>query len=137
MTRSWFVANNLQYTKSDPPVPEPKVFRPFLDVEQTPIFPGAPLNTIRVDNVTGFARKYADLLFYPKRWMFATISFAPDADMMEAFFQMADKAMRPFSGLPGFQLAMNFQPLPTIQSERQQPDSLGLVQAEGNLIFVH
>ena len=138
MTPSWFVANSLQYTKSDPPVPEPKVFKPFLDVEQTPPFPGAPPNTLRIDDVTGYSLEFQAPLTYPKRWQFATISFAPNADLMEEFFQLANKAMEPYFHLPGFVLALNFQAIPTVQSERHRgSDSLGPIHTEGNLIFIH
>ena len=138
MTPAWFVANSLQYTKSDPPVPEPEIFRPFLDVEQVPPFPGAPPNTLRVDDVTGFSREYQAPLTYPKRWQFATISFAPNAAMMEEFFQMTEKVMQQYYHLPGFVLALNYQAVPTVQSERHGAvDSLGPIQTEGNLIFIH
>ncbi|KAK3713687.1 FAD-dependent monooxygenase ctb5 [Vermiconidia calcicola] len=138
MTRDWFVANSLQYTKSNPPMPEPKVFKPFLDVPQTPPFPGAPPNTLRVDDVTGYSREFAAPLTYPKRWSFATISFAPNAGFMEQFFQMANDAMQTFFDLPGFVLALNYQAIPTVQSERHRGlDSLGPVHTEGNMVFIH
>ncbi|KAI5370384.1 putative FAD-binding domain, PCMH-type, FAD-binding, type PCMH, subdomain 2 [Septoria linicola] len=134
----WFIGNSIQYTKSDPPTSEPDVFKPFLETKRTPIFPGAPLDTLRVDNVTSFSREYAASTLYPQRWQFACISFAPDAEFMETFFQMADKAMRQFVSLPGFKLILNYQPAPAIQLERQGAvDSLGPIQTEGNVVFIH
>ncbi|KAF7197937.1 FAD-dependent monooxygenase CTB5 [Pseudocercospora fuligena] len=138
MTGEWFIGSSLQYTKSDPPVVEPDVFRPFLDIEQKPLFPGAPSNTIRVDNVTGISREYAALATYPKRWLFATVSFGPSAEMMEEFFQLADKTLRPFLNLDGFSVAMAYQPIPSVMSERNGAvDSLGPVQTQGDLVYVH
>lgn len=139
ITQSWFISNSLQYTKSDPPVAvPPEVFKPFVAIPQTPVMPGAPPNTIRVDNVTAFSREYAANTLYPKRWLFAVISFAPDADFMEEFFQMTNSAMEQFFGLDGFQLVLNYQPVPSIMSERKRAvDSLGPIQTEGDLVFIH
>jgi hypothetical protein len=128
-TRSWSVGNSLQYTASDPPVPRPKVFEPMLEIPQTAPMPGAPPNTLRVDNVTSFSREYAAVSTYPKRWQFAVFSFGPDAEFMEYFFQKADEAMKPFVGLPGFLLAMNYQTVPNVQAERRGAvDSLGPIR---------
>lgn len=135
---NWVVGNSLQYTKSDPPEPYPEVFKPFTDIIQTPLFPGAPPNTLRVDNITSFSREYVALSTYKKRWTFATISFGNSAEMMEVFYQLAAKAVEPFVFLPGFQLSISYQPLPTIMSERYGAvDSLGPVQTEGNMFFIH
>lgn len=137
-TKSWFIGSSLQYTKSDPPVVEPDVFKPFLDIPQISLFPGGPTNTIRIDNVTSVSREYASLATYPKRWLFATISFAPSEDMMEAFFQLADNAFRPFLDLAGFAVAMAYQPVPSIMAERRGAvDSLGPIQSQGNFIYIH
>ncbi|TDZ27473.1 Bifunctional solanapyrone synthase [Colletotrichum spinosum] len=137
-TRSWFIGSSLQYTKSNPPVVEPAVFKPFLDIAQKPLFPGGPTNTLRVDNVTSVSREYAALATYPKRWLFATISFAPSEVMMENFFQMADKAFQRYLDLDGFSVAMAYQPVPSVMAERGgAPDSMGPIQTEGNLIYVH
>ncbi|KAF2172665.1 hypothetical protein M409DRAFT_62416 [Zasmidium cellare ATCC 36951] len=137
-TRSWAMANSLQYTKSDPPVPEPKVFKPFLDLPQTPLMPGIPPNTLRVDEMPNYAREYDASKFGPKRWSFAMYSFAPDADFMEEFVQMTDEAMKPFVGLPGFLLSLNLQAVPTVMSERRGAvDSLGPIQTQGNVILIH
>ncbi|KAG8160696.1 hypothetical protein KVR01_008960 [Diaporthe batatas] len=139
-TRSWFIGSSLQYTRSDPPVPEPAVLKPFLDIPQKALFPGAPSNTIRVDNVTSFTREYAALATYPKRWLFATISFAPSAEMMEAFYQLADKAFNVdrLLDLAGFTVSLAYQPIPAVMSERHRAvDSLGPIQTQGNLVYVH
>lgn len=138
ISQSWMAASNLHYTKSDPPVENPEVFKAFTSLSQTPPAPGAPPNTLRVAPVSSYAAEYAQVLAYPKRWMYATISFAPDAEFMEEFFQMADKAMQPFKQLDRFQLAMNHQPMPTLQSERYGAvDSLGPIQTQGNVVFIH
>ncbi|EHA49069.1 oxidoreductase [Pyricularia oryzae 70-15] len=137
-TKGWFIGSSLQYTKSDPPVVEPKVFEPFLAIKRAALFPGGPTNTLRIDNVTSVAREYAALATGPKRWLFATTSFAPSADMMEAFFQMADETFRPHLELAGFSVAMAYQPIPPCMATRRgEPDSLGPVQTEGSLIYVH
>ncbi|GKT47437.1 bifunctional solanapyrone synthase [Colletotrichum spaethianum] len=137
-TKSWFIGNSLQYTKSDPPVAEPEVFKPLLAIEQTALFPGGPTNTIRIDNVTSISREYAALATYPKRWLFATVSFAPSAAMMEEFFQMADKAFTSLIELDGFMVSMAYQPVPSVMSERNGAvDSLGPIQTQGNLIYIH
>ncbi|KAK2005552.1 FAD binding domain-containing protein [Colletotrichum eremochloae] len=137
-TRSWFIGNSLQYTKSNPPVPEPIVLKEFLKIPQKPLFPGGPTNTLRIDNVTSISREYAALATYPKRWLFATVSFAPSEQMMEAFFQMADKAFRPCLDLDGFSVAMAYQPIPSVMADRRGAiDSLGPLQTEGNFIYIH
>ncbi|KAI9685962.1 MAG: hypothetical protein M1820_010700 [Bogoriella megaspora] len=138
MTQAWIIGDSLQYTKSDPAVPFPEVFKPFTDIQRVPIFPGGPDNTLRIDNHTSFTLEYAALSTYKKRWLFATISFANQAEMMEIFFQLADKAMQPFVSLPGFQVSLAYQPLPTIMSERYGAvDSLGPIQTQGNMFFIH
>ncbi|KAL6705701.1 hypothetical protein ACN47E_006490 [Coniothyrium glycines] len=135
---NWFIGNSLQYTKSDPPEPEPETFKPFLDIPRVPVFPGAPDNTLRVDNHTSFTLEYAAMSVYQKRWQFATISFGNSAEMMEEFFQMANKTIQPFIHLPGFQLSIAFQPLPTVMSERYGAvDSLGPIQTQGNMFYIH
>lgn len=135
---NWVVGTSMQYTKSDPPEPEPSVFKPILDIPRTPIFPGVPDNTLRIDSLTNFTREYAALFTYKKRWTFATISFGNSAKMMEEFYQLAKLAVQPFTNLPGFQLSISYQPLPTIMSERNNAvDSLGPVQTEGNMFFIH
>lgn len=139
-TRSWFIGSSLQYTKSDPPAPEPALFKPFLDIPQKALFPGGPSNTIRVDNVTSITREYAALATYPKRWLFATISFAPSAEMMEEFYQLADKAFNVdrLLDLAGFTFSLAYQPIPSVMSERHRAvDSLGPIQSQGNLVYVH
>lgn len=104
------------------------------------LFPGGPSNTIRVDNVTGITREYAALATYAKRWLFATTSFAPSAEMMEEFFQLADKSFNVdrLLDLAGFTVSMAYQPVPSVMSERHGAvDSLGPIQTQGNLVYVH
>ncbi|KAH7084743.1 oxidoreductase [Paraphoma chrysanthemicola] len=135
---NWFIGNSLQYTKSDPPVPFPETFKPFTDIPRVSLFPGAPDNTLRVDNHTDFTLEYAALSVYPKRWQFATIAFGNSAEMMEDFFQMANETIQPFVTLPGFLLSVAFQPLPTLISERYGAvDSLGPIQTQGNMFYIH
>ncbi|POS70093.1 FAD binding domain-containing protein [Diaporthe helianthi] len=139
-TRSWFIGSSLQYTKSDPPTPEPAVLKPFLDIPQKALFPGGPSNTIRIDNVTAFTREYAALATVPKRWVFATISFAPSAVMMEEFYQLADRTFNidRLLDLAGFTVSLAYQPIPSVMSERHRAvDSLGPIQTQGNLVYVH
>nr|AIW00665.1 FAD/FMN-dependent oxidoreductase [Shiraia sp. slf14] len=135
---NWFIGNSLQYTKSDPPSPFPETFKPFTDIPRAPLFPGAPDNTLRVDNHTAFTLEYAALSVYPKRWQFATISFGNSAEMMEDFFQLANATIQPFISLPGFLVSIAFQPLPTLISERYGAvDSLGPIQTQGNMFYIH
>lgn len=140
-TRSWFIGSSLQYTKSDPaPAVEPTIFKPFLDIPQQALFLGGPSNTIRIDNVTSISREYAALATYPKRWLFATTSFAPSEEMMEEFFQLADKSFNVdrLLDLAGFTVSMAYQPVPSVMLERRGAvDSLGPVQTQGDLIYVH
>ena len=138
MTQAWIIGNSLQYTKSQPPETFPEVFKPFTDIQRIPIFPGGPTNTLRVDNHTSFTLEYASLSTYKKRWLFATISFGNSAAMMEEFFQLANQTVQPFISLPGFQVSIAYQPLPTVMSERRGAvDSLGPIQTEGNMFFIH
>ena len=137
-TKTWIIGDSLQYTKSDPPVPNPEVFKPFTDLPRLPLYPGGPDNTLRITNFTDVSREYAALAFYPKRWLFATISFANSARMMEEFFQIANRTMQPYFDLDGFALSIAYQPLPTIMSRRKGAvDSLGPVQEGGNMFFIH
>ena len=138
MTKAWVIGNSLQYTKDNPPQPFPNVFKPFTELPRTPIFPGAPDNTFRVSNLTGFAMEYASLMPYKKRWLFATISFGATAEMMEEFFQLANQTIQPFVSLAGFQLSISYQPLPTVMTKRNgRVDSLGPIQTAGNMVFIH
>jgi FAD/FMN-containing dehydrogenase len=135
---NWFIGNSLQYTKSNPPVTFPETFKPFIDIPRIALFPGAPDNTLRVDNHTAFTLEYAALNTYPKRWQFATISFGNSAEMMEDFFQLADKMAKQFITLPGFLLSIAFQPMPTLLSERYGAvDALGPIQVQGNMFYIH
>jgi hypothetical protein len=126
---SWFIRNSLQFAKSDPPVPVQETFKPFTNIPRVALFPGAPDNTLRVDDHTAFTLKYAASNVYPKRWQFATIAFGNSAEMMEDNFQMANATIQPFITLPGFLLSMAFQPMPTLISEQYGAvDSLGPFQ---------
>ncbi|KAF2219506.1 oxidoreductase [Elsinoe ampelina] len=135
---NWIIGDSLQYTKSDPAVPNPEVFKPFLDLPRFAPFPGGPDNTLRVDNITDFELEYSSLFTYKKRWLFATIAFGNSAEMMEEFFQLANKTVFPFTSLPGFQLSISYQPLPTVMTERRGAvDSLGPIQTGGDMFFIH
>ncbi|KAH8730330.1 oxidoreductase [Phaeosphaeriaceae sp. PMI808] len=135
---NWFIGNSLQYTQSNPSVPFPETLKPFTDIPRISLFPGAPDNTLRVDNHTAFTLEYEALNVYPKRWQFATIAFGNSAEMMEEFFQMANRTIQPFLELPGFLLSIAFQPLPTLMSERYGAvDSLGPIQTQGNMFYIH
>lgn len=135
---NWFIGNSLQYTKSNPAKPFPETFKPFTDIPRVALFPGAPDNTLRVDNHTAFTLEYAALNVYPKRWQFATISFGNSAEMMEEFFQLANQTIQPFLSLPGFLLSIAYQPLPTLITERYGAvDSLGPIQTQGNMFLIH
>ncbi|KXT11005.1 hypothetical protein AC579_5008 [Pseudocercospora musae] len=103
-----------------------------------PLFPGLPPNTLRIDNVTSFSREYAAQSAYKKRWTFATISFGNSATMMEIFFQITNATIQPLINLPGFQLSLSYQPLPTALTSRHRAiDSLGPLQTEGNMFMIH
>ncbi|TKX25781.1 FAD-linked oxidoreductase-like protein 1 [Elsinoe australis] len=136
---NWIIGNSLQYTASDPPVPFPEVFKPMTDLPRfSPFGPLAPDNTLRIDNITDFTMEYASLFTYKKRWLFASIAFGPSAEMMETFFQLANRTVAPFTSLPGFQLSISYQPLPSVMSERRgSVDSLGPIQTGGDMWFVH
>ncbi|KAL9105868.1 MAG: hypothetical protein Q9227_009031 [Pyrenula ochraceoflavens] len=135
---NWIIGDSLQYTKS-PPEPNPPTFKPFLDLPRIPLYPGGPDNSLRVTNFTDVSREYAALAFYPKRWLFATLSFANSARMMEEFYRIADRVMAPYYTLQGFALSMAYQPLPTIMSSRRDSsvDSLGPLEEQGDMFFVH
>jgi hypothetical protein len=51
---------------------------------------------------------------------------------------MANETIQPFLTLPGFLLSIAYQPLPTLMSERYgQVDSLGPIQTQGNMFYIH
>jgi hypothetical protein len=139
--RNWFIGSGYHYTKSDPPVSITECPSPFEDlfkIKRTPVFPGTPDNTLRIDNLTNYSREYAALLSAKKRWTFASISFGNSAVMMEEFFQMTFTAIKPFLGMDSFQLSLSYQPLPTIITERSGAvDILGPIQTQGNMFNVH
>lgn len=139
--RSWFTGNGYHYTKSDPPVAlddRPEPFKKLLDIERTPVFPGTPDNTLRLDSVTNYSREYKALLSDRKRWSFASISFGNSAEMMEEFWRMASEAVKPFLGMDSFLLSLSYQPMPTMITERSRAvDILGPIQTQGNMFNVH
>ena len=139
--RSWFIGNGYHYTKSEPHVAlkdRPAPFVPLLDIQRTPVFPGTPDNTLRIDNLTAYSREYAALLSARKRWSFASISFGNSAEMMEEFFKMTHQAVKPFLGMDSFQLSLSYQPMPTMITERSSAvDILGPIQTQGNMFNVH
>lgn len=47
--------------------------------------------------MTSYSREYASLLKEKKRWTFASISFGNSARMMEEFWQLTFKAVKPVS----------------------------------------
>lgn len=139
--RKWFVGSGYHYTKSDPPIPladQPTPFQSMLSIKRTPVFPGTPDNTLRIDNLTNYSREYAALLSARKRWTFASISFGNSAQMMEEFFQMTHAAVKPFLGMQTFQLSLSYQPMPTMITERSGAvDMLGPIQTQGNMFNIH
>jgi hypothetical protein len=139
--RNWFIGCGFHYTKSDPPVAITECPSPFQDlfkIKRTPVFPGTPDNTLRIDSLTNYSREYAAMLSTKKRWTFASISFGNSAHMMEEFFQMTHTAIKPFLGIDSFQLSLSYQPLPTITTERSGAvDILGPIQTQGNMFNVH
>ena len=58
--------------------------------------------------------------------------------MMEIFFQITNATIQPLVNLPGFQLSLSYQPLPTALTSRYRAvDALGPVQVEGNMFMIH
>lgn len=139
--RSWFTANGYHYSDSDPQefaLDEPTLFKKLLDIKRTPVFPGTPDNTLRVDSVGNYSREYKAALSDQKRWTFASISFGNSAEMMEEFWEMADQMIKPFLGVDGLLLSLSFQPMPTMITERSRAvDILGPIQTQGNMFNVH
>jgi hypothetical protein len=139
--RSWFTGNGYHYTQSNPPVAldeYPPVFEPLLNIERSPVFPGTPDNTLRVDSLANYSREYKALLSDRKRWTFASISFGNSAEMMEEFWQMTNEAVKPLLGIDSFLLSLSYQPMPVMITERSASvDMLGPIQTQGNMFNVH
>lgn len=139
--RSWFTASGYHYSDSNPQAVldnQPALFRRLLDIKRTPVFPGTPDNTIRVDSVANYTKEYKSALSATKRWSFASISFGNSAEMMETFWEMAHEMIKPFLGVDGLLLSLSYQPMPTMITERSRAvDILGPIQTQGNMFNVH
>ncbi|PIA90436.1 Bifunctional solanapyrone synthase [Cercospora beticola] len=138
--RSWFIGNSYQCTQSNPHVAlaaRPRPFERLLDLKRHPVFPGTPTDSLRIGNMTSYSREYASLLKEKKRWTFASISFGNSARMMEEFWQLTFKAVKPFLGISSFQLSISYQPIPTRSSSDPNLNSLGLLHSQGPMFNVH
>ncbi|TKA42876.1 hypothetical protein B0A54_07092 [Friedmanniomyces endolithicus] len=125
-TNSWFIANNLEYTKNQT---YPPYFQNFTSLPQ--IF-----NTMRISNLTDFTLELAASNPDGRRQLFVTGTYANSAKMMSEIFNIANSTVQALIPVPGISYSLSFQPEPTIITSKAASrggNSLGLTAADGNL----
>lgn len=128
-TNTTVVENAYEYTK---PVANPAVFSELLAIQ--PEIPKT--NTLRIANLTSLTTELeaaADL-----RDLFATLSFANDADIITEVYALSQKLLEPVKDTKGLNWITMFQPLPTAISEnsvKRGGNVLGLDRAKGNQVL--
>ena len=129
-TNMTVVENAYEYTK---PVQNPSSsFDELLAIK--PELPKT--NTLRLANLTSLTTELeaaADL-----RDLFATLTFANDADIIAEVYAMSQKLLEPIKTTKGLNWITMFQPLPSIISQHSQErggNVLGLDRAKGNQVL--
>ena len=130
MTNMTAVENTYEYTKAVTSPPPP--FDELLAIQ--PEIPNT--NTLGLRNLTSLtaeldaAGNLQDL--------FATLTFANDADIITEIYAMSEKLLQPIKGTKGLNWIVMFQPLPSIISKHSQErggNILGLDRAKGNQVL--
>ncbi|KAK0883309.1 hypothetical protein LTR87_002817 [Friedmanniomyces endolithicus] len=125
-TNSWFIANNLEYTKNQS---YPPYFQNFTSLPQ--IF-----NTMRISNLTDFTLELSASNPDGRRQLFVTGTYSNSAKMMSEIFNIANSTVQALIPVPGISYSLSFQPEPTIITSKAASrggNSLGLTAADGNL----
>ncbi|KAK3075441.1 hypothetical protein LTR53_001226 [Teratosphaeriaceae sp. CCFEE 6253] len=125
-TNSWYIANNIEYTK-------PQAYPPFLSN-----FTSLPqtFSTMRISNLTDFTIELAASNPDGRRQLFVTGTYDNSAKMMSKIFDIANATAQPLRGVPNLAYSLSFQPVPTIittKAATRGGNSLGLNAADGNL----
>lgn len=125
--RSWFGANNFEYTK---PEANPPAFENFTRLPST-------FSTMRISNLTDFTVELAATNPAGRRLLMSTSTFQNSAAMMSKVIQIANETVRDLTSVSGLDYSLSFQPLPEILLERAEQaggNSLGLDPSNGPLV---
>ncbi|TKA77900.1 hypothetical protein B0A55_03342 [Friedmanniomyces simplex] len=125
-TNSWYIANNIEYTK---PQAYPPFFANFTSLPQT-------FSTMRISNLTDFTIELAASNPDGRRQLFVTGTYGNSAKMMSEIFNIANTTVQALIGVPNIAYSLSFQPEPTIITSKAASrggNSLGLSAADGNL----
>ena len=128
-TNTTVVENAIEYTK---PVPNPAIFSDILAIK--PEIPNS--NTLRLANLTSLT---TELEAAPGlRNLFATLSFANDADIINQVYNISQALLEPVKTAKDLNWIVMFQPIPTVitsHSEARGGNVLGLNRAKGNQVL--
>ncbi|KAK5724657.1 hypothetical protein LTR15_004704 [Elasticomyces elasticus] len=125
-TNSWYIANNIEYTKAQA---NPPFFANFTSLPQT-------FSTMRISNLTDFTIELAASNPDGRRQLFVTGTYGNSAKMMSNIFDIANSTVQALRGVPGIAYSLSFQPVPTVITSKAAArggNSLGLSAADGNL----
>ncbi|KAK5701717.1 hypothetical protein LTR97_004535 [Elasticomyces elasticus] len=125
-TNSWYIANNIEYTKAQA---NPPFFANFTSLPQT-------FSTMRISNLTDFTIELAASNPDGRRQLFVTGTYGNSAKMMSNIFDIANSTVHALRGVPSIAYSLSFQPVPTVITSKaavRGGNSLGLSAADGNL----
>ncbi|KAK3659757.1 hypothetical protein LTR56_001121 [Elasticomyces elasticus] len=103
-TNSWYIANNIEYTKAQA---NPPFFANFTPLPQT-------FSTMRISNLTDFTIELAASNPDGRRQLFVTGTYGNSAKMMSNIFDIANSTVQALKGVPGIAYSLSFQPVPTV-----------------------
>ncbi len=128
-TNTTVIENAYEYTK---PVANASIFNEFLAIK--PEIPNT--STLRIANLTSLT---TELEGAPNvRDLFATLSFANDADVIRQVYEISQQLLEPVKAAKGLLWVTQIQPIPAIitsHSEARGGNVLGLDRAKGNQVL--
>ena len=131
------VQNCYEYTDPTKKLTEAPIFQKLLAIKpELPLPPPAQSNTIRFDTLTSLTKE----LEAPAnvRDLFATLSFANDADLISEIYELSKKLLEPVKDTLGLSWITMFQPVPKVFSDRGNErggNVMGLDRANGNQVL--
>ena len=115
-TGATVVQNCYEYTDPNKKLADATIFQELLAIQpELPLPPPAKSNTIRFDNLTSITTE----LNAPAnvRDLFATLTFANDADLIAKVYEMSQALLEPLENTVGLSWITMFQPVPTVFSK--------------------
>jgi hypothetical protein len=121
------VANNCEYTKSQP---YPPIFQQFTNISEQ------YYNTMRISNLSDFTIELSGANSPKLRHLFYTVTYSNDLDVLTQLVQQSNASVQQVKDVAGLIWALSLQPIPTVItafSSVTGGNSLGLDPTDGNL----